>query len=127
MNRSSQFMLAAVALLGVLTLASTSEALLVSGANGSLSAMAEFSVVSVPNQASPNLVVTLTNTSKTDVLNPSQVLTAVFFDIAGVGNLNPVSAVIDVGSSVVYGPSPAGGNVGGEWAYKSGLVGAPKG
>jgi hypothetical protein len=40
--------------------------------------------------------------------------------------LKPVSAVLGTGSSVLFGPD-GGGNVGGEWAYASGLSGAPGG
>src|SRR5262245_5346327 len=119
LNRVSRSLLAAGALLGVLAGTSTSEAFLVSGSSGSLSASANFTL------DSGNLKVVLTNTSAADVLNPSQVLTAVFFDIAGVGTLNPVSALLSGGSTVVYGPS--NGNVGGEWAYKAGLAGTPNG
>jgi hypothetical protein len=60
-----------------------------------------------------------------EVSNPSELLTALFFDINGVGALTPVSALL--GSSLVaYGPD-GGGNVGGEWQYLSGLAGAPGG
>jgi len=93
------------------------------GSSGSLAASAGFET------SGTNLVVTLTNTSAADVLVPTDVLTAIFFDIAGVGALTPVSAVLGSGSSVFYDPDgqPAGGVVGGEWAYKAGLVGAPGG
>jgi hypothetical protein len=72
------------------------------------------------------LWVTLTNTSTVDVLVPTDVLTAVFFDLAGVGALTPLSATLAAGSTVLFGPD-GGGNVGGEWAYVSGLSGAPGG
>jgi hypothetical protein len=84
-----------------------------------LSASAKFDVVA------GYLEVTLTNTSLVDVGVPSQVLTAVFFDINGVAALTPVSALLN-GSTVFFGPD-GGGNVGGEWAYASGLIGAPGG
>jgi hypothetical protein len=76
-----------------------------------------------------NLIVTLTNTSRFDVEVPADVLTAVFFTVAGNPALTSVSAVLGAGSSVFYDPDgqPAGGVVGGEWAYLSGLVGAPGG
>ena len=74
---------------------------------------------------SGQLVVTLTNTSSADVLDPSQVLTAVFFNLSD--NLNPVSATVTSGS-IVYDPAHATTtNVGGEWAYSTGLSGAPLG
>lgn len=66
-----------------------------------------------------NLIVTLTNTSAMDVTVPSQVLTAVFFSLPG--SMTPVSAVLNSGSVVNGDSAPAGGAVGGEWAYQSGL------
>ena len=79
-------------------------------------------------QSGTNLLVTLINTSPFDVLVPTDVLTAMFFDLNGVDALTPTSAVLN-GSTVVYDADgqPAGGNVGGEWAYESGLAGAPLG
>jgi len=88
------------------------------GSSGSLSASANF------NLTGNVLTITLTNTSTADVLNPAQVLTAVFFNSNG--TLTPVSALLGPGSVVFFGPD-GGGNVGGEWAYGSGLVGAPGG
>ena len=74
-----------------------------------------------------DLVVVLTNTSANDALVPVDVLTAVFFDLQGAGALGSGSAVLSGGSSVSYDPDgqPAGGVVGGEWAYAEGLAGAP--
>jgi hypothetical protein len=89
-----------------------------SGTNGSnLSARVSFEL------SGTTLTVILTNTSLHDVLAPSDVLTAVFFDAGDV--LTPESAMLG-GSSVFFGPD-GGGDVGGEWAYASGLVGAPLG
>jgi hypothetical protein len=85
------------------------------------SASADFTV------SGTNLVVTLANTWTGDVVNPGQVLTAVFFDIDGVGALTPLSAVLATGSTVLFASQPAGGDVGGEWAYGSDLIGAPGG
>lgn len=96
---------------------------------GSLSASVTF------EQIGSNLIVTLTNTSTADVLIPKDVLTAVFFTLAGDPTLTPVSAVLTGGSTVLF-PTPclaspstlcSGPNVGGEWAYKDGLAGAPLG
>jgi len=82
------------------------------------------------------LTITLTNTSMLDVTAPTFVLTALFFDLPG-ATLAPLTAVIAAGSASYDltgqppGPftgvlvDPAGTNVGGEWAYGSGLVGAP--
>ncbi len=83
-------------------------------------ASADFTV-----NGSGQLVVTLTNTSPADVLVPSQVLTAVFFNLSD--TLTPVSATVASGS-IVYDPAHATTtNVGGEWAYATGLSGAPLG
>jgi hypothetical protein len=75
-----------------------------------------------------DLVVTLTNTSPNDVLVPADVLTSVFFDALGPAlGLAPVSAILAPGSVVFFGPVGPGGDVGGEWTYRAGLVGAPLG
>jgi len=77
---------------------------------------------------SGNLTVTLTNTSGADALAPTDVLTAVFFNIAGNPTLSRVSAVLSPGSSVINplsgtGTDP-GGVVGGEWAFSA--LGGPR-
>jgi len=93
--------------------------------SGSLSASATFSVVGT------NLVITLANTSTADVTAPNQVLTALFFTIAGNPTLTPVSAIVPAGNTILFAPSgnctsgPC--NVGGEWAYAAGLSGSPLG
>lgn len=74
-----------------------------------------------------NLEITLDNTSTFDVLNPPEVLTGLFFEIDGLPTLSPVSAIIAAGSTVDHAPFPAGGNVGGEWAYRGDLAGNPYG
>ena len=84
-----------------------------------LSASVEFLLVG------GNLQVTLTN-SGADVFAPSDVLTAVFFNIAGNPALSSESALLNSGSTVLFGSAP-GGIVGGEWAYGRGLAGAPGG
>jgi hypothetical protein len=95
------------------------------GSSGLLAASVAFS------QAAPggNLTVTLTNTGTADTLLPSDVLTAVFFSLAGDPVLTRISAVLGPGSSVIYDPDgqPPGGVVGGEWAYRGGLTGLPLG
>jgi len=80
---------------------------------GDLAATATFD-----NSLADTLLVRLTNTSSFDVMNPGDVLTAVFFNI-GSQTLTPVSASLN-GSTVFYGPDGAG-NVGGEWAYVNDL------
>lgn len=90
------------------------------GSSGSLAASVTFST------SGTNLLVTLTNTSTADVMVPADVLTGVFFTIAGNPTLTPVSAKLSSGSTVFFGPT-GGGNVGGEWGYVNGLSGAPGG
>ena len=91
------------------------------GTSGQMAAQATFDVVG------GNLQITLANISLFDVTAPTQgaaVLTAVFFDLSPTTTLTPISALLPVGSTVLFG-STGGGNVGGEWAYEGGLVGAP--
>ena len=74
-----------------------------------------------------NLQITLNNISTNDVTSPTggaAILTTVFFDLSPTTSLTPVSALLGLGSVVHFG-SNGGGNVGGEWAFASGLVGAP--
>ena len=91
--------------------------------NGSLSASVTFDI-----EASGHLVVTLTNTSTADALVPRDVLTGVFFSISGDPILTPYYATLGPGSTVLFAPAGgAGPDVGGEWAYRGGLTGAPGG
>jgi hypothetical protein len=71
------------------------------------------------------LQVVLTNTSVFDTVENSQTLTGVFF--SGLDGLTSVSATLSPGSTVIYDDAPAGGVVGGEWAYESGFGGGPGG
>ncbi len=91
------------------------------GTNGSnLTANATFDVLG--NQ----LIVVLSNVSTYDVQNPAEVLTGVYFDYNGLAlPLGSTSAVLTTGSSVLFGTTDPGNVVGGEWAYGSGLSGAP--
>jgi len=96
------------------------EPILFSGTSGSLSATVSFEV------SGDSLTVMLTNTSMGDVMAPSDVLTAVFFDIEGADpGFTPLSALLGPGSTVLF-DDPAT-DVGGEWAYANGLSGAPGG
>lgn len=93
--------------------------LTIPGSSGSLSASATFSLTGGV------LTIVLTNTGAATT-DPGGVLTALFFTPGAA--LTPLTASLNNGSSVatVYnGTFPTGGNVGGEWAYGSGLVGAP--
>jgi MYXO-CTERM domain-containing protein len=75
-----------------------------------------------------DLRITLTNTSLADVMAQGDWLTGVFFDISGGPlTLSRMSVVLAPGSSVLFGTTDAGGVVGGEFGYASGLVGAPNG
>src|SRR5215831_6820040 len=67
------------------------------GTSGNLAASVSFVV------NGSNLVVTLTNTSKADVLVPADVLTGVFFTLTGATvTTTGGSAVLNSGSVVVY-------------------------
>jgi len=89
------------------------------GSQGDLEASVTFEIVG------SDLFVTLTNISEADVLVPADVLTAVFFNIAGDPVLTRDSAKLAGGSVVHFGGTDPGGVVGGEWAYRTGLSGAP--
>ena len=78
-------------------------------------------------QSGSNLIVTLANTTAADTLVPSQVLTAVFFTLAGDPSLTKISAVVAPGSVTQFGSSGPAGDVGAEWAYLGGLTNAPGG
>lgn len=85
------------------------------GSSGSLTASALFSL------SGTTLTVTLTNTSSADVLVPTDVLTAVWFNTTS--TLTPGSASLN-GSSVYYGSIS---NDGDGWGYYSGLGGGAHG
>ena len=92
-----------------------------SASQGSLAASVSF------DTSGTDLIITLTNTSTEDVTVQNQILTAVFFDVAGPQlTLNPAagSAVLNGGSSVLFGSTDPGNVVGGEWQYLSGISGS---
>lgn len=122
MNRHTQICRAIGAAVVALAAVPAANASVVhSGSSGNLAASAEFDVVGT------NLVVRLTNTSLADVLVPAEILTGVFFDVSGSSlSLAPVSATL-YGGSVVFFGSNGGGNVGGEWAYATGISGGAGG
>lgn len=113
------------ALLASLVVMSTSAAnaadLFASASVGTRAASALFHV------SGTDLIVTLTNTTPNDVLVPVDLLTAVFWDSSVTLTLGRTSGVLAGGSAVVFGPAPAGGIIGGEYAYKGALAGAPHG
>jgi hypothetical protein len=102
---------------------SQADAVTFTGTSGTLAASAEFTV------SGTTLTVELCNISTADVLNPAQLLSAVFFSVDPTcGTLTPTSAVVSPGSTVLFPPStPIETNVGGEFAYATGLSGAPNG
>lgn len=80
------------------------------------------------------LKIQVTNTASSDVTRPSDVLTAIFFNITNNLNLSPISAILASGSTVLFDSAPSGGHVGGEFAYCNstlsacnGMAGAPSG
>lgn len=107
-NRVTQIVYSSVAVL-VVALAATgiasANAITYVGSSGNLSARAVFSLTG------NTLTLTLTNTSMADVLQPTDVLTGVFFNLTG--GLTPVSAS-DPGSSVYYNRII---NVGDGWGF----------
>jgi len=105
-----------------LTSVGAASPLVFSGSQGNLAASVVFEVVDFSN-----LRITLINTSSADVAVPSEVLTAVFFNLPGDPILTPTSALVGPGGTVLFGSAAPGGVVGGEWAYAMGLSGAPGG
>jgi hypothetical protein len=94
------------------------------GNNGeALKAKATFEVVG------SELVVHLFNEGTYDPNDAGDILTALFFDVTGNPTFTRIEAKLTLGSSVKGngGLTDPGGVVGGEWAYKSGLSGAPHG
>jgi len=91
-----------------------------------LSASATFSA------SGSHLVVTLTNPSLNDVDDPTQVLTALYFEINGsLLGLGRTSAVVPASSMLLFPPAtpfdPLPNGVGGEWEYREGMTNAPFG
>lgn len=107
------FALSACALIAAFALAGSAQGSIVfSGSAGSKSATAEFDV------SGSNLIVKLKNTSSADVMVPSDLLTAMFFNVSGANvPFTRVSAVLGAGSVVMNGTTDPGNVVGGEWAY----------
>lgn len=95
--------------------------LIVNASQGNLAASARFSAVGNA------LIIQLENTSTHDVLVPADILTAVFFDSGPALSLTRNSVTVAAGSSVLFGTTDPGDVVGGEWAYKASLAGAPHG
>ncbi len=82
----------------------------------------DFAASATFDQSGTSLIVTLTNTSTHDAMVPTDILTAVYFDVTGDPALSRTSAILAPGSVVKVGGTGAlvpvsGGVVGGEWAY----------
>ena len=118
---TSKTIVAMAAVLLLCVAGGEASALTFTASSGTLAAEAVFNLVG------NSLSVTLTNTSSADVLDPVEVLTALFFDVTGDLALTPVSAALSAGSTVFFGTTDPGGVVGGEWGYANGLAGAPHG
>jgi hypothetical protein len=89
-----------------------------SASSGSLAASASFETTGT------QLIITLENTSSQDALVPTDILTGLFFDVNGSSPaLTRVSAIVPNGSAVLFGTTDPGNVVGGEWAYRAGLLG----
>jgi hypothetical protein len=75
-----------------------------------------------------DLVVTLSNLGTSNTNSPGDIVTGVFFDVAGNPALTPVSATVGPDSKVIGHHQPIiNGDVGEEWAYNGDLVDAPAG
>ena len=121
MSTASRFRIVAVACLFLAAAPTQSFATPVTfnALSGNLAASATF------DTSGNDLIVTLTNTSPDDVLVPADILTALFFDITNAVALSKSSAALAPGSIVLFGGTDPLNVVGGEWAYRTGLVGAP--
>jgi len=117
--RSRRLWVGAVAVLGLgLTGSSAKAAFTVSGTDSDgRAASAIFS------QSGNVITVTLTNTATYDAINPTDILTGVYFtsNAPSAPTATPGTATIAPGSTFTAGTglSPTDGNVGGEWAIKA--------
>lgn len=89
--------------------------------NGTRSAQVDFV------RSGGDLIVTLTNTSAADALVPTDILTAVFFELDGNPLLTRTSSLVPVSSAVYISNvgtdvTPADRVVGGEWSYLNSIT-----
>ena len=118
----SRGILTALSAAGLMLMAGAANAtsVTINGSAGARSASAAFAV------SGSNLQITLTNTASADAMAPTDILTAIYFDISGsLLGLGRGSVVLAPGSTVYHGITDPGNVVGGEWAYVEGLGGAP--
>ncbi|MCE9589932.1 MAG: hypothetical protein K8S99_05350 [Planctomycetes bacterium] len=105
--------------LGLAVSAPSAHALTINGASGSKAASVDFT------KSGTNLIVTLANTGTGDNTAPSDILTAVFFDIVGAPALS-VTGGSAIAELVVNDPTAANNgankNVGSEWAYSGAIA-----
>lgn len=112
----------AFALVALATVGASWGSVIFNATDGLRAAQAEFEA------SGTNLIIRLANTAAADVQDPTEILTALFFDVSGSQlALTPASAVLGGTSVVHFDSAPAGGVVGGEWAYLDGLTSAPHG
>ena len=76
------------------------------------------------------LTVDLSNTSLSDALVPTDILTGIFFEMVGNPLLGRISAKVPIGNEVYTGGTgaiitPGDRVVGGEWAYENSIVAVP--
>ncbi len=116
MKRKSLLLKSVVAVAVSSALSAMATPMLYTGSAGSRAASVSFEIVAGA------LRLVLTNSSAADTLVPTDVLTGVFFDVAGNPSMARTSAtsagLTRLGTTIV---SAAGSNVGGEWAYLNGL------
>jgi len=91
--------------------------------NETLSASATFAISDL------KLVITLSNTATFDPDDCADILTGIFFALAGDPALTPVTALLGPDTAIKDRPGASGPgmNVGGEWAYRNDLTGLPHG
>jgi hypothetical protein len=119
MRRTLIAALAAAA--AITTAAPAMAAVTVTGTSGTLAASATFDVVG------GDLQVTLTNTAAGDVNFPTEILHALFFDIAGTPSLTYTSANICGTCTFTGTVQGTGTDVGAEWAFKQNAGGLGSG
>lgn len=131
MSRLSRYItIVALVCCGAFTSRSDASSVLVtsSGLNGTnpIAASALFS------QTGTTLTITLTNTATSDTVDPTDVLTGLFFNLAGNPTLTKVSAAVASGSQIYSlnnntGTAVVGTDISGEWAYVHNSSGLPGG
>src|ERR1035437_3344960 len=109
--------------LALFIVGNTAHGLSYTATNKTLSASATFAISDL------KLVITLSNSATNDPDDPADILTGIFFTVAGDPALTAASALLgpDTAIKVRPGVSGPGMNVVGEWAYRNDLTGLPHG